>query len=51
MSNGKDYCIPCVREMLSVMRMAPAGKRESDLRDLGAIDAFERGERRLPPGS
>ena len=34
MSNGKDYCLPCARQVAFVMRLVPAGKRADDVTNL-----------------
>jgi len=34
MSNGKDYCVPCARQVARVMRVFPAGRRDGDITTL-----------------
>jgi hypothetical protein len=36
MSNGKDYCVDCARELMALMRVQPAGNRDGDITDLDA---------------
>ncbi|MEZ4501058.1 MAG: hypothetical protein R3C39_00320 [Dehalococcoidia bacterium] len=34
MSNGKDYCLPCAKQVARIMRVHPAGKRADDIKTL-----------------